>query len=87
MPISDEYSGVIDSDIYWEFYQYEMKAFKRKNSSGGGFIITAGARNCALFSSAVVAEAMSGRMLLRDAGSLLGIQPSKIKTYVSKLSF
>ncbi|APF66588.1 MULTISPECIES: XRE family transcriptional regulator [Vibrio] len=78
--------GAIDSDTYWEFYQREMKAFKRKKSSGGDFNITAGARNSALFSSAVVAEAMSGRMLLRDAGSLLGIQPSKIKTYASKLA-
>lgn len=78
--------GVIDSDTYWEFYQREMKAFKRKKSSGGDFNITAGARNSALFSSAVVAEALSGRMLLRDAGNLLGIQPSKIKTYASKLA-
>lgn len=78
--------GVIDSGAYWAFYQNEMKAFKRKKSGGGDFNITAGARNSALFSSAVVAEALSGRMLLRDAGSLLGIQPSKIKTYASKLT-
>ena len=78
--------NAIDSDTYREFYQREMKAFRRKKSSGGDFNITAGARNSALFSSAVVAEAMSGRILLRDAGSLLGIQPNKIKTYASKLA-
>ena len=34
---------------------------------------------------AVVAEALSGRLLMRDAGRLLGVQPAKIKTFAEQL--
>ena len=37
-------------------------------------------------SKAVMAEAQSGRILLRDAGKLLGVQPAKLKAYGVKLS-
>jgi hypothetical protein len=32
----------------------------------------------ARFAKAVIAEAFSGRLLLRDAGKLLGVQPAKL---------
>jgi len=34
----------------------------------------------------VLTEAMSGRMLLRDAGHLLGVQPAKLRTLASKIT-
>lgn len=77
----------INADTYWEYYRTELEAFRRLKKSGSGdFNINAGAKNSKLFSSAVVAEALSGRMLLRDAGNLLGIKPSNIKTYARKLA-
>ncbi|MEF1256116.1 ImmA/IrrE family metallo-endopeptidase [Vibrio sp. M260112] len=79
--------GYITKKQYWSFYNSVIKAFRDKKGGGSGdFNRNAGAKNSHLFSSAVVAEALSGRMLLRDAGQLLGIKPNKIKTYASTLS-
>lgn len=77
---------VIDAATYWKFYNSELNKFRNKKSGQGDFNINAGAKNSKLFSSAVVAEALSGRMLLRDASNLLGIKPNNIKNYARKLS-
>ena len=78
--------NVISKDTYWAYYRNELSKFQNKKGNGGSFYRSAGAKNSGIFSSAVVAEALSGRMLLRDAGRLLGINPNKIKTYASTLS-
>ena len=78
--------GAIDASTYWEYYNAELDAFRNKKGGQGDFNINAGAKNGKLFSSAVVAEALSGRMLLRNAGMLLGIKPANIKTYARKLA-
>ncbi|MDP4488173.1 XRE family transcriptional regulator [Pseudoalteromonas piscicida] len=78
--------GAIDKEAYWKYYNTELNAFRNKKGGKGDFNRNAGAKNSTLFSSAVVAEALSGRMLLRDAGNLLGIKPSNIKTYARKLA-
>lgn len=78
--------GAISEDSYWSYYQSELKAFKDKKSGQGDFNTNAGAKNSKLLSSAVVSEALSGRMLLRDASNLLGVKPSNIKSYARKLA-
>jgi hypothetical protein len=42
-------------------------------------------RNGTLFSKAVVRQALEGRILLRDAGRLLGIKPSKLNALAKEL--
>ncbi|MFV0595348.1 helix-turn-helix domain-containing protein [Shewanella sp.] len=77
--------GVISKDDYWNFYNNELEAFREKDGGSGNFNINAAAKNSRLFSHAVLSEALSGRMLLRDAGSLLGIKPNKLKNYASAI--
>ncbi|MFL1915835.1 ImmA/IrrE family metallo-endopeptidase [Plesiomonas shigelloides] len=76
----------IDAETYWDYYRAELNAFRNQKGGKGDFNVNAGAKNSKLFSSAVVAEALSGRMLLRDASNLLGIKPNNIKTYARKLA-
>lgn len=78
--------GLIDRELYYHFYLSELKRHRDKESGRGDYYATTGAKNSKALSRAIVAETLSGRLLLRDAGRLLGIQPSKIKTYASKIS-
>ncbi len=78
--------GFISNETYREYYQSELEAFRNKSGGGGDFYRTAGAKNRTNFSSAIVSEALSGRMLLRDAGQLLGVAPHAIQTYARKLA-
>lgn len=76
----------VDRRIYSEFYQNELRNFQAAEGGGGNFYRNAGAKNSGRFSRAVIAEAFSGRLLLRDAGKLLGVQPSKIREFAGQLS-
>jgi len=72
----------IDNETYNEYYASVIKVFQEGGGGGGGsFYRNAAAKNSVRFSHAIVAEALSGRLLFRDAGRLLGIPPSKITTY------
>jgi Zn-dependent peptidase ImmA (M78 family)/transcriptional regulator with XRE-family HTH domain len=73
--------GMIDDQTHNDFYLAELAAFRNKKSSGGGWFSTQKAKNGMQFSMAVIREAHSGRLLIRDAGRLLGVQPAKIGTY------
>ena len=77
----------ITAENYQAFYEYELKSYKQKNASkdGGDPYRTASARNGALLSRLVLNEALSGRMLLRDASRLLGVQPSKLPILAKKI--
>lgn len=77
--------SLIDQETYNKFYKAETDAFKNKKESGGNFYATATAKNSHLLSRAVVAEAFSGRLLLRDAGGLLNIAPNKLKDFARRL--
>jgi len=77
--------GLIDHATYSTFYRAELDAFRAKEGGGGSFYRNAGAKNSARFARAVIAEAFSGRLLLRDAGKLLGVQPSKIRDFAEQL--
>ncbi|WP_416364455.1 XRE family transcriptional regulator [Pseudomonas sp. NFX183] len=78
--------GYISNDQYGAYYRRILQEYRDKDGSGGDYYRTAAIRNSARFSKAVLAEAQSGRILLRDAGKLLGVQPAKLKTYGMKLS-
>lgn len=78
--------GFISKKQFDRFYLRELNAFRQRESSGGDYYATARAKNSKLFSRAVLGEALSGRMLLRDAGQLLGIGPEKIRIYAGKIA-
>jgi len=78
--------GFISRDEYSKYYVDELNAYRAKKGSGGSFYRTAAARNSKRFSHAVLSEALSGRLLLRDAGKLLGMQPSRIRTFAEKVN-
>jgi Zn-dependent peptidase ImmA (M78 family)/DNA-binding XRE family transcriptional regulator len=77
--------GLVDRDTYTAFYRAELEAFRAAGGGGGSFYRNAGAKNSGRFARAVIAEAFSGRLLLRDAGRLLGVQPSKIRDFAGQL--
>ena len=76
---------LVDQATYLAFYRAELDAFRTAEGGGGNFYRNAGAKNSARFARAVIAEAFSGRLLLRDAGRLLGVQPSKIRDFAGQL--
>lgn len=79
--------GLIDRETYNNFYHAELERFRNTESKGGGsFYRTAVSKNSERFAKAVTAEALSGRLLLRDAGKLLGVQPAKIRQFAEQLS-
>ncbi|MNF38726.1 hypothetical protein D3C85_752270 [compost metagenome] len=78
--------GYISSEQYGTYYRRILKAFQDKDGGGGDYYRTAKAKNSTRFSRAVLTETLSGRMLLRDAGRLLGVQPANLKTYANKLT-
>jgi len=71
--------GLVDHATYWQHYQAELAAFRDKPGGGGSFYRNASSKNSKRFARAVLAEALSGRLLLRDAGRLLGVQPGKLR--------
>ncbi|HOB44165.1 MAG TPA: XRE family transcriptional regulator [Bacillota bacterium] len=75
----------IDRATYTDFYLAALAAFRNQDGGGGNFYRTAGAKNSFVFSQAVVTEALSGRLLLREAGRLLGVQPSKIREFAGQI--
>ena len=78
--------GLMDRESYNNFYLAELQRFRNTGSKGGGsFYRTAVSKNSERFAKAVTAEALSGRLLLRDAGKLLGVQPAKIRQFAEQL--
>jgi Zn-dependent peptidase ImmA (M78 family)/DNA-binding XRE family transcriptional regulator len=73
--------GLVSQATYRDHYLLTLEKFRQANSNGGSFFRTARAKNSLRFASAVVTEALSGRMLLRDAGRLLGVPPNKIQAF------
>lgn len=77
--------GLIDRQTYSDFYLAELARFRQAENAGGSFYRNAGSKNSLRFAQAVVAEALSGRLLLRDAGKLLGVPPAKIRQFAETL--
>jgi Zn-dependent peptidase ImmA (M78 family)/DNA-binding XRE family transcriptional regulator len=78
--------GLVDQFAYWEHYQAELAAFRSRPSGGGSFYRTAPSKTSKRFARAVLAEAFSGRLLLRDAGRLLGVQPDKLRVFAGEVN-
>jgi len=77
--------GLVDQATYSDHYLEMLAAFRNLEGGGGNFYRTAGAKNSLRFAQAVVTEALSGRLLLREAGHLLGVQPNKIREFADQL--
>lgn len=77
--------NLVDRATYSDYYLVALTTFRNQEGGGGNFFRTAGAKNSLRFSQAVVTEALSGRLLLRDAGRLLGVQPGKIREFAGQL--
>ena len=67
-------------------FEQKMRHEQRKGSGGPTYYQTKKAQISRQFSQAVVGEALSGQLLLREAGELLGgIKPGKIETFDREL--
>lgn len=73
--------GYISEAQYWNHYSAILKKQRQDKSSGGGptYGTMVKLRYGNRFASAVASEALSGRMLLRDAQYLIGVRPNKLK--------
>mgnify|MGYP003576442972 CR=1 FL=1 len=76
---------LVDHATYNDHYLSVLAAFRNQENGGGNFYRTAGAKNSTRFAQAVVTEALSGRLLLREAGRLLGVQPNKIREFADQI--
>lgn len=72
--------GLIEWPTYFDYYQQQVELWRQeKKGSGGDPYRTLPVRNGRRFTEAVVRSAFERSLLLRDAGRLLGINPSKIR--------
>ena len=69
--------------VNWEqfnaFYKREQQRWSKKGGSGGNYYRTAPIKNGRKFTRDVLNSAMSGRLLLRDAGGLLHMKPATVQ--------
>ncbi|CAN7495657.1 XRE family transcriptional regulator [Trinickia sp. LjRoot230] len=80
--------GLAPWNEFAAFYQAEREAWAAaaaRQSSGGSPYKTSAVRNGKLLTKAVLETAFEGRMLLRDAGSLLGVSPANLKKLASSV--
>ena len=72
---------LINEDDFEAFHRQEQRrwAKQREEAGGGDYYRTAPVRMGAHFTKAVVNSAMSGEVLLRDAGTLLNAKPKTIQ--------
>ena len=80
--------GYISQDEYIEYVQKLRREYKERPKKGSGpdYYKVKNSQISHLFSRAVVSEALSGQLLLRDASHLLGgIKPGKIAQFAREL--
>ena len=72
---------LISEKDYWAYYHQLLEHLKRRGTDGTGpsFNRLIKARYGDRLTTAIASEALSGRMLLRDASRLIGVRPEKIK--------
>lgn len=82
----------IDRNRYLDFYQRAADEREdapddqpAKKQGGPDFYRVAKVRNSPTFARAVLHEAFEGRLLLRDAGQLLSVKPSKLRELAREL--
>lgn len=79
--------GFISQDEYGRYISEQKSRYEKREGRGGPtYYQTKKAQISRPFSQAVVSEALSGQLLLREAGHLLGgIKPGKIETFAREL--
>lgn len=79
--------GKIGREDYQRYVAELLERHRNREKSGGGptYYRTRKGQVSEAFSRALVSEALSGRVLLRDAGNLLNVKPHKITTYAREL--
>lgn len=76
----------ISSAQYSRYIAEQKDRYKKREGGAPTYYQTRKAQISGLFSRAVVGEALSGQLLLRDAGELLGgIKPGKIERFAREL--
>jgi Zn-dependent peptidase ImmA (M78 family)/transcriptional regulator with XRE-family HTH domain len=77
----------ISMDEYLQYVKMleEHHRNREKKDSGPTYYRVKGSQISKRFSKALLVEALSGRMLLRDAGKLLNIKPHNIQTFAKEL--
>jgi Zn-dependent peptidase ImmA (M78 family)/transcriptional regulator with XRE-family HTH domain len=82
--------GKITWDEHRLFFEQERRNWESReadDSNGGSFYKTAPIKNGKRFTQAVLSSAMSGSLLLRDAGALLHMKPATVrKLYARSLT-
>lgn len=78
--------NLITWEEYYFFYKTQEKMWNRPKRGGGNSYNTIPVRNSRTFTNAVIQHARSNRILLRDAGILLGVSPAKINNLAAHLS-
>lgn len=82
--------GFVNWDEFQQYYQQQVSIWRRqaeqkgKKPTSGNFYRTLPVRNGKHFTEAVLISASERRLLLRDAGRLLGIQPSKLVAFAKE---
>lgn len=80
---------LISKGEYGAYIKAQIDAFKEREASGSSpsYFRTKKAQISQLFSKAVVSEALNGKLLLRDAGWMLGMKPASVTKFAQELGF
>lgn len=85
-------SGLIGKVAFFDYYKRESAKFeqfrkynKKESKGGGNYYDTARTRLGNRFSQAVIVSTLEGKTLYRDAGNLLGINPSNLTNFAKNL--
>lgn len=74
---------------HYENYIYKIReeflASKKKSDSGPSYYVVKNSKLSSQLSQAVISQTLSGRMLYRDAGYMLGIKPSNIEKFAQNV--
>jgi Zn-dependent peptidase ImmA (M78 family) len=78
----------ISGDDYHKFVASLKKAYDERDRSGGGptYYVTLKSQTSDRFARALLSETLSGNVMLRDAGSLLGVKPDKIENLAKEFN-
>jgi Zn-dependent peptidase ImmA (M78 family) len=78
----------ITRDEYQKFIAFLKKKYDDRDKTGGGptYYTTLKSQTSERFARALLSETLSGNVLLRDAGHLLGIKPNKITKFAKEFN-
>jgi len=79
--------GKISREDYRDYVEALQRQYRNRDKNTGGptYYRTQKGQISEMFSRALVSEALSGRVLLRDAGNLLSMKPNRIPEYAKEL--